>query len=832
MRKQNSAFSKTTFLTINLFLSAVCFAQATSWLDPTFYPGRVVTGFSGSFDHALDSVIQPDGKIIAAGYTDFHGDVNFAVTRYISDGTLDKTFGPGNGRVQTQIGSSSDIGRTVALQPDGRILVGGSSYNGATFDFAIVRYLANGTPDNSFSGDGKVTTSFGGSSYIISMAVQPDAKIVVAGAYSTGSGYDIALARYNPDGTLDATFDGDGKLITSITGTGNDIAQALTLQPDGKIVAAGYFYNAPDNFVIVRYNTNGSLDTTFDGDGKVFTALGGDACRVNSVAIQADGRIVAGGYGLGPVDTDFTLVRYNSDGSLDGTFDGDGTVITPVTGHNEIRSLDLQPDGKIITAGYSVVPAGKSGPSQTKFALARYNSDGSLDAAFDTDGIATMAIGTTNDVAQSVNVVPNGKIVAVGHTDNAGPDFAVARFNPDGSPDSTFGKRVITALEALDDNARSTVIQPDGKIVVAGTSHTGSDRDFAVARYRPDGMLDTTFGTQGRVVTPVGTSWDSGAAVTLGPHGTIVVAGQSMIGQVNHFAVVRYNPDGTLDTSFGGTGKIITPVANSSVATSIARQANGKIVVGGVACGISECDFAAVRYNTNGSLDTTFDGDGKVVTSIGENDQANAIAIQPDGKILLAGGDIHVDTGSSFKLLRYNTNGSLDLSFSNDGKVTIPNGSASVVNSIDLQSDGKIVAAGATRDAAGDFDFALARLNTDGSLDTSFDGDGRVQTALLPGSLELAFAVAVSPDGQIVAAGEHSSGGVNTKDTLFVRYLPDGSRDTSFGSIGVLRIPVGGADETIFDVAIQPDGQIVGVGEVNNGSPRNFLVMRINGSMP
>jgi uncharacterized delta-60 repeat protein len=415
-------FSKITFLILNIFLSAICFAQTPGSLDSTFYPGRIITGFGTGDDYGLDSAVQPDGKIIGAGYTNNNGNFDFAVTRYNVDGTLDKTFGV-LGQVTSAIGNSTDFGRAIAIQADGKILVAGCSYNGAMYDFAIVRYLPNGALDNTFSGDGKVTTSFGGHSNINSIVVQSNGKIVVAGDYETPSGSDFALARYNSNGTLDVTFDGDGKVITMISGVGDDVAQSVALQADGKIVAAGYFYNISDSIAIVRYNTNGSLDATFDGDGKVYTLIGGGYCHVYSVAIQADGRIVAGGYSLGAIDYDFTLVRYNANGSLDSTFDGDGKVTTQAGGNGIIYSLALQPDGKIVAGGYS-------GDPQKGFSLARYNNNGSLDTAFDTDGMADLPIGASEDRVRSVAVRPDGKIVAVGYTDNFSFDFAAAALTP------------------------------------------------------------------------------------------------------------------------------------------------------------------------------------------------------------------------------------------------------------------------------------------------------------------------------------------------------------------------------------------------------------------
>ena len=308
----------------------------------------------------------------------------------------------------------------------------------------------------------------------------------------------LPLARYNTDGSLDNTFDGDGKL-TTVVGTADSRANSLAIQADGKIVVAGVARNSNNDFALARYNTNGSLDVTFDGDGLVTTAIGTSGDEANSIVIQTDGKIViAGSSFIGGITWDFSLARYNADGSLDITFDVDGKLTTAIgTSDDFAYSIALQTDGKIVIGGNSDIGG------NLDFSLARYNNDGSLDNTFDGDGKLTVTIGfATNEAA--VVIQTDGKILITGGT---GSDFALARYNTNGSLDNSFNGTGIVQTPVGTSNsaaARSIAIQTDGKIVVAGTAFvTGNGRDLALVRYNPNGSLDNTFDGDGKVTTHI-----------------------------------------------------------------------------------------------------------------------------------------------------------------------------------------------------------------------------------------------------------------------------------------------------------------------------------------
>jgi len=435
-----SSASDTAAIIVTAVNDAPSFAQGTG--------GIVVTDFgTASYDQGLSVVVQPDGKILVAGYSDAGSSGNFAVARYLANGNLDGDFGTG-GKVVTDFSGLQDSGLSLTLQPDGKIVVAGFSDNGDNNDFALARYDTEGNLDTSFgvAATGMVVTDFSNIDYpdtndvAQSVTVQPDGKIVVAGFRLLGNDYDFAVARYSANGTQEIIFGGD-------LGGLNDIAYGVTLQPDGKMLVAGYSDAIVDgdgvndnNFALLRYNADTTLDTGFGeaGTGIVLTDFGfltNDLCF--SVALQPDGKIVVAGHTFNGVSADFAVVRYNTDGSLDTSFGIDGKFAVDFGGDADEfgQSLTLQPDGKILVAGFSFNANG----GIYDFAMARYTADGSLDTSFNGTGVLVTDIGGgTDDEGRSVTVQPDGKIVVAGYSVSGSPDFAMVRYNIDGSLDNTF----------------------------------------------------------------------------------------------------------------------------------------------------------------------------------------------------------------------------------------------------------------------------------------------------------------------------------------------------------------------------------------------------------
>jgi uncharacterized delta-60 repeat protein len=392
----------------------------------------------------------------------------------------------------------------------------------------------SGVLDPSFGTGGRVTTDLGGGfADAYALAQQPDGKIVAVGHTTVAVGDDFALVRYRTDGSLDPGFGTGGVVTTDFFGV-FDHANAVALQRDGRIVAAGSAFSGSlpghDDFALARYRTDGSLDPSFGTGGKVTTSIG-EFNRAWAVAVQHDGRIVAAGYASGR----FALVRYRTDGSLDPSFGTAGVVTTDVPGGaEEIFGLTIQRDGRIVVAGYA------SGA----FALARYDRNGALDPSFGTGGIVTTDFGGFA-YASAVTLQPTGRIVAAGRATvpgNPPSDIALARYRSDGALDATFGTggRVTTDFGG-DDQAYAVGLQRHGRIVVAGTSLTGpTNNDFALARYRSDGSLDPAFAAGGRATTDFAGSFDQARAVLVQRDGRIVAAGRAVVGAVDNFALARY----------------------------------------------------------------------------------------------------------------------------------------------------------------------------------------------------------------------------------------------------------------------------------------------------
>ena len=400
-------------------------------------------------------------------------------------------------------------------------------------------------------------------------------------------------------------------------------------------------------------------------------------------------------------------------GALDSSFGSGGKVRTDLGADDFAYGVVVQSDGKIVAAG----------SSGAAVALARYSAAGRLDASFGRGGKLVTDLGEGDDWADAVVVQAGGRIVAAGCSDceSEAGDFALVRYTADGRVDRRFGRRGVVRTDlgaGSDDQTGDAVRQADGKIVVVGSSDAGDTRDFALVRYTADGAVDQSFGRRGIVLTDFDTYEDQAWAVAIQKDGKIVAAGPSGTdehGPGHAFAVARYTSRGVLDASFGRGGKVRTYVSRarnpSDYADAVAIQADGKIVVAGTSSGY---DFAVVRYTPGGKLDPSFGRGGKVLTDVQEtSDFVTAVAIRKDGKIVVVGSSEArdgSDLSEAFALVRYTTGGELDRSFGTGGKVLTHLGWSSDASAAVLQPDGKIVAAGSAQPAAGEqHSFALAR---------------------------------------------------------------------------------------------------------------------------
>jgi uncharacterized delta-60 repeat protein len=636
---------------------------------------------TGANSHIYSMAIQADGKIIIVGdFTNYNGTSINRVARLNLDGTIDGSFHVGNG-ADGQV-------KSIAIQPDGKIIIGGSfqSYNYMAAS-RVARLNENGGLDNTFS------VGTGANSFILSTSIQADGKIIIAGDFSSYNGTPIKrVARLNSNGTLDMTF---------AVGVGpSDWVLSTSILPNGKIMIGGFFntYNGITVGRIARLHSDGSLDETFS------VGTGADN-GIFSISVQSDGKIMVGGWIKTFNGTETGgIARLNSNGTLDGTFlIGNGAF--------GIHATAIQTDGKIVIAGSFIMYNGT-----VVHRLARLNPNGMLDMPF----LAAPGTGT-NDVVSAIAIQADGKIIIGGDFTlyNGASVNRIVRLNTEGSIDATF-----SVGSGANGRVQSIGLQPDGKIIIAGgfTSYSGIAINY-IARLNVDGTIDEDFA--------IGTGPNSWVQATvIQPDGKVVIGGQfTSFNGVGRNRFTRLNTDGTVDESFLiGTGVDIN-------ITSMALQTDGKIVIGGWFTSYNGTAINRLaRVNANGTLDESF--------SIGEgpNTTVNSISIQSNGKIIV-GGYFSAFNGLDKKfLVRLNTDGTLDNSFSlEDGLVW--------VKSTAIQADGKIIIG--HYPGNGTVPKYLARLNSDGTLDdTFFVGAGADADV---------FSIAIQPDGKIVIGGNFTS---------------------------------------------------------------------------
>ncbi|WP_194285830.1 hypothetical protein [Alcanivorax sediminis] len=783
-------------------------------------------------DQASAVIEQPDGKLVIAGHTQIDGKLNGLLTRYNVDGTPDSSFG-NSGMVTLAIGTDTNVITAMVRQPDGKLVVAGRTQgNNRRYDFFIARFLEDGTPDISFGSNGITVTSINAANDIANaLALQADGKLIAAGYASGAEGIDFALVRYNSDGSVDTGFADNGIAVHNLAGgTGADIATGLAIQSDGKIVAAGRADTGSDfDFAVTRFNTDGSLDAGFGAAGMVLTDMGGSFDYGRAVIIQPDGKLVVSGEAR---DTDnkikMAVARYNSDGSLDAGFGVAGKQKI-LAGATITRGYDiiLLPDGKLAAAAQSYT----DGISHYDFTLIRLNSDGSLDTGFDGDGHAVAPLPIHN-LPQRLLRQADGKLVMVGLTNNlqstTGNDLTVVRFNDDGSLDTGFNSSgsLVANLGTWSSRAtlRGLALQADGKFLAAGNAFGGQDEDAVIVRYNSDGSLDTSFADNGISHTDLGnTEYLNDLLVQA--DGKVVATGQ-LSGSVTSL-LLRLNSNGSADASFGTAGAVQTNVSSNAyeIPNAVLQQTDGKLVSVGYSFNASQArpESMILRHNIDGTQDTSFDSDGIVTTDIGgDYNYYVAVAQQSDNKLVALG--YTGTTERQLTLARYQTDGSLDPSFGTAG-IAIDNAGAANTQGVDLVilASGKILVAANTIDANGNQDFALLRYNADGSPDTGFANNGSITTDFAGGN-DIVRDLLVQPDGQILLAGSATNAN-NAPGILLARFNPDGSLDSYFGQGGKSFIDI---STSAARIALQADGNIL-VG-ANASSPARFLVARVLGT--
>lgn len=584
-------------------------------LDNSFgNQGRIKRNFAeieGSGTSAYWVKLQTDGKIVLSGMNSKYG----ITARYNPNGSIDTSFG-NNGAVMEDY-FICNPGNSLIIQPNGKILVAGTGIDTIDWytNFTTLRYNTDGTLDNTFSNDGKVITKWDEESVKGYCAtLQTDGKIVFAGSNYKGGlfyasqNYDIILSRYNSNGTPDNTFGTNGIVISDTDGS-DDVANSIVLQADNKILIAGFKYAGNEYNLMMRFNTNGEIDTSFNKTGRI-TIQKKSEDVANSIILGPDSKIIV----AGSSDNTLALAQYdlNHYSNLDLLFGRNGIVKTRIVGLT--GSIISQPENKILLMGDSC--------------LSRFNSDGSSDNLFGVMGLITF---DSLSLKQAI-VQPDRKIVVSGFTTLPENKFTLLRFTSDGLPDISFGSggKVITDFSNNGDYAYACVMQQDGKIILAGDTKISDsieqtmDTDFALARYNTDGTPDNLFGIDGKITTTLSNSIDHCSSIALQPDGKILCTGTSD----NSFVLIRYNSNGDIDTTFGTNGTIISSDIGH-YGNKVLLQSLEKILV-------LVDSIKVIRFNLDGTLDEEFHR-SEIIENRKENEGLYDMIIQPDGKIAVVG---------------------------------------------------------------------------------------------------------------------------------------------------------------------------------------------------
>ena len=740
--------------------------------DSSFTTYDTYSGFNGG---TRSGTVQSDGKVIIIGdFTTWNSIYSSQIIRLNSDSSIDTTF-------KTNIGTAANGSiYSVEAQSDGKILVGGAfdTWNGVTVN-RIVRLNSDGTRDTTFTTN--AGTAANGS--IQSTTTQSDGKILLVGLFTTWNGTTVNyIVRLNSDGTRDTTF-------TTNAGTAaNDLVYKTVVQSDGKIIVAGNFttWNGTSVNHIVRLNSDGTRETSFT------TNTGpSEIGAIYDIALQSDGKIIVGGSfpNWNGVVSINNIVRLNSDGTRDTAF----TTNVGTGSTSEIYSIGLQSDGKIILGGVFTF---FNGISTNR--IVRLNSDGTRDTTFSTN------VGTgANSYIQKILIMPDQRIIVLGDFITFNTSFAKYIFvlNSDGTRNLSFISNVSYAASST---VSIVTLQPDGKILLGGAFSTWNGVNvYFIVRLNSDGTRDATF------TTNTGTGASSNVfSISLQADGKILVGGAfSTWNGVTVNRIVRLNSDGTRDTTFttnAGT-------AANSLVQSIVLQPDGKILLGGV---FSTWNGTTVNYivrlNSDGTRDTTFTTN----TGTAGNSTVSRILLQTDGKIIAVGNFTTWNGVTVNRIVRLNSDGTRDTTFTtNTGTAASSN-----VNSIALQSDGKILLGGSFLSWNGTTVNYIVRLNSDGTRDTTFTTNVGTAGNSTPAT------IVIQSNGKIVIGGNFTTwNGVSVY--YIVRLNSDGTRDTAFtNNIGM------GTNAGISSIALDSDGRMILGGSFSSFQEiiRNYIA-RIGG---
>jgi len=767
----------------------------------------------------------------------------------------DKSFGR-DGLATVNFGGGLSGLMAVARQDDGKIV----GFGGSRESIALVRIHADGSFDTSFGVDGVVQLPWGiptnGVNKAHGIAIQPDGKIVITtrilGIYGALGGQPI-VARFTNDGELDTSFASTGYVLSEI----NRDLRSIAVQADGKIVAGG-------SGRLERFLANGTRDATFGTDGVATVSV-----LAQDLAVQADGGVVT----VGGRD----VARFTSMGEPDLTFAAPAGMVTTADASDTLYSVELATDGTILAGGTLLIP----GAVDPRFAIARYDTDGVLDAGFGDAGIAhdgNTADGGSNLVG--MGIAPDGKIVGVGFANVAGTSAGrSARFSANGIVDATYGGAGAGALLNLVAFSEP-VFESDGAVTSAGAWLGTGSFQAVFGRTLASGAADDTFGVGGTVGREIGGSFDRANHLALQSDGSVIVAGWSAdsggVGVLrldkrgNHdttfgtagfvtalydsdlafvnasivqaddrivftgptyqggFSLVRLDADGLPDPTFGTEGIVrAEPLPTMrAVSRAIAEGPDGSIFVAGESADGTGSEFAVTRFSPDGVQDMTYGGTGAAFSNFGGvgANIATHLVMQPDGKAVTLG------LSTSITLVRFDDAGLIDSTFGTGGRANLPiSADARDPFALVRQPDGKLVA------IAGNFSTGVlvaARFDADGLKDTGFGVDGVATVTLAGGTdyyyLQAPMGAAVLEDGTLVIGLAESSGDHLLESAVLVRLLPNGTPDESMGPGGIQTLSLGRGSSALHALTLQPNGKLLVAGRVwSEAGGSDFAVARL-----
>ena len=794
--------------------------------------GKVIENLSAPHVEVLDEVIQTDGKIIVLADAAYNNITHPVLIRYNTDGTPDITFS-GDGIADSPLAGpgNKEYPAAIRLQADGKILICGSSYDTPGNAF-VARYNTDGSLDAGFGSTGVVYIQNPEIYQISDLVVLPNGQMVLL---STGNNYlpnapELVLIRLNSDGSLNSAFGNGGIAALDIVQNATPVYSRIVLQTNGKLVIGGTRnqsgFGNDDSVLLVRVNTDGTLDNTYGTNG-VFTFDPGPETyeQFSDMVIQPDDKILTVSYGANEDKPGYTIItRTNTNGSNDSSFGVNGVqyISASTTGFGCFGQISLQDDGAVLIGGFA-----KNALSNYTMAVARLTTSGILDLGFDGDGIALLQVNNYGSYGIAPRQQADGNIVIAGYAGNGSRFSAtIGRFTATGLTDNTIdaGSTAIAYIGSGSEGeeGRRLLVQPDQHILNIRVRGNGFSYNLGLSRHLPNGTPDSSFGVSGEVVMDLPGLPNKTFAGLLTNGKTMAVLDVEDFAAGHQIGLLRFNADGSPDSSFATNGKLFFTTTGNGAnrVTDASVQPDGTtVILSTQSTGLYEPDTTLlIRLNTDGSYDNTFNNSGKLVLPLYDNAAYKKLLVQADGKILPAYTQRVINNFHTF-ITRLNIDGTTDATFNAGNALETPVDAHVTA----IQPDGKMLLAGT--------DSKIVRLNSDGSFDTGFDGDGIAEPAYHFDTYEGIMDIQLQADGKILLSGSGHDTGSDSTVYRVARIDTGGALDMSFGAGGIANIPmVAGNYHYNTAMALQADEKILlaGYSENQNEYYTRFAMARLN----